>query len=262
MSSSVKLAQGWTTIKDASGRIIGLRPPAPPPGSYDPALDAQQRAGDRGLAQYLADLQTQGQRAQTGHDQSLADLLRSFTRGKEDIGTSRTRANEDYGTATAANVRNYQRLGSAQTQNAVAAGVEGGGALLASQQARDVNQAIDQAPIDTAHTRTLADLLRSETRLGEDYGTGVDRENQGYRYGVEDRAIGGQRATDENTFFGQDTAAQRLFQAAQNGFSTASVAPPDPNPGFHAQLKTPVRSSSGRSPYQPSTARRRPARVR
>jgi hypothetical protein len=261
------LAAGWQIAYDASGKPVAFVPPggkAPagttaspyspdqgglnalkaPAGYYDPGLDAQERAAGRGLAQSLADLQSQGERAQTSHGWSLADLLQGKNRGVEDIGTSRTRENEDYGTSIANLARNYQRLGQTQTDNATAAGVEGGGALQAAANQRTENQAIDKAPIDTGHTRSLADLLKSETRLGEDYNSGVERENTQYGWGVDDRATQGQRATDENTFFGQDVNGQRLFQAGQAGWTAPQLATAAPKPK-KPQYKIPIKKSPG-----------------
>lgn len=255
------LAPGWQIAYDASGKPVkflkpgeaapagttaspyspdqgGLKALTPPPGYYDPALDSQERAGGRGLAQLLGDLQTQGERGQTSHGWSLADLLRGKTRGDEDIATSRGREGEDYGTAIQNLTRNFRRLGETQTQSAVAAGVEGGSALDRSAAQRAENQAIERAPIDTGHTRSLADLMRSQTRLGEDYNTGVERENQQYGWGVSDRASQGQRATDENTFFGQDVNAQRLFQSGQAGWTAPQLATAPAKP--KAKAKTPA----------------------
>jgi hypothetical protein len=262
------LAAGWQIAYDASGKPVkflkpgekapagttaspyspdqgGLNALKAPAGYYDPGLDAQERATGRGLAQSLADLQSQGERAQTSQGWTLEDLLRGRDRGLADIGTSRTRANEDYGTSIANLDRNYARLGSTQTQNATAAGVEGGGALQASANQRAENQAIDRAPIDTGHTRTLADLLKSETQLGEDYNSGVERANTQYGWGVGDRATQGQRATDENTFFGQDVNGQRLFQAGQAGWTAPQLATPKPKAKPKPAVRIPIKKSAG-----------------
>lgn len=85
-------------------------PTNPPPGTYDPALDAQQRAAERGYGDLLQDIERQrgydytdvydpriGSIAQLGRnrDDTLFDLTRSRDRGMEDLGTWRGRTLQD-----------------------------------------------------------------------------------------------------------------------------------------------------------------------
>lgn len=228
----------------------------PPSGFYDPALDAQGRAGSRGLAQLLQDLGKAGTRAEDqlgidkgqinqGADWSLADLL-----------TGKNREGEDYGTATKDLGTQYQRQGESQAGAAIQAGVATeGGTLAAAAAKRAANQAHDQAGLDTQHARFGEDYA---TQAGPDGRINTVRRQQlgdadrQYGYGVVDRADTGQRATAENTFFGQDVNAQKLYQAGQQGW----VAPGTQMPTLADYLSTtkrkPGTSITGTTAYVPA----------
>jgi hypothetical protein len=195
----------------------------PPPGQYDPALDAQGRAGDRGLAQLLQDLGKAGTRAESqytidkgqinqGADWSLADLL-----------TGHNREGEDYGNSTRDLNTSYQRLGQSQAGHAVQAGVQGGGTFAAALAARTTNQQHDQSGLDLAHTRSGEDYNTQTGRVNTSRRQQLDDAARLYGYGVVDRADTGQRATNENTFFGQDLGDQKLYQATQAGWMPPSA---------------------------------------
>jgi hypothetical protein len=235
-------------------------PIAPPPGSYDPNLDAAARASKRGLGYVRDDTTTQRVRnttdlatalqqigtqrgynqedygtatgaENTGYDRSLADLLQG-----------RTREGEDYQTNLQNLSRQYQQLGDVQAQAANKAGVLSGGASAQAARKRTANQAIDKAPIDTAHQRFLADSTTDQTRLGEDHqtrlgglltqfkrsGDALDFQ-QGqtgltYQRAGEDLTTQLGRAKDENTFFQQDTAAARQAQYGGPVLTTTRTA--------------------------------------
>jgi uncharacterized protein YerC len=187
-------------------------PTSPPPGTYDPTISAQVRAGQRGVGDLAADNDLANQRADTtftvgreqattGYQGTLADLLAGEQRGKADLqtaasdnyadytkgrsnllsdyGTSTGRENEDYATAGSNLARGYANLGRAQTGAAAAHGLVGSGvqtgALAAALQARTANQGRDQQGLDTTHTRTLADLLTGKDRGLDALDTGESR---------------------------------------------------------------------------------------
>jgi hypothetical protein len=179
-------------------------PTSPPPGSYDPALDAQQRAQERGYGDLQAsdatnslyagqDYQTGVSRENTSYANTLADIATGRTRSNEDFatGTGRvnedytrgtSRSNEDYGTATGNLVRAFGQLGQAQRGNIAAAGL-GGGALRQALARRTENQGIQQKGLDTSHTRSLEDLTTGKSRSLQDLGTAHDRSLQDYSTG-------------------------------------------------------------------------------
>lgn len=246
----------------------------PPAGFYDPALDAQQRAGDRGLAQMLQDLGKAGTRADDqlrvdkgqinqGADWSLADLLTGKNREGEDYSTATGRAGEDHSTNLATIGRNYQRLGSSQAGSAVQAGVGSGGTFAAAKAARDTNQGLETTAENTGFNRSTADMLTQHNRSGEDYTTQKGRvettrgqqlgdADRLYGYGVVDRADTGQRATDENTFFGQDTGAQKLYQAGQQGWVAPGTQMPTLQDYLSTSKRTPGTSITGATAYVPA----------
>lgn len=178
---------------------------SPPPGTYDPAIDAQVGQSDRGLQDLLSayianygepgtqlggrageDFQTGQANIQRnlgygladvnqGADRSLADLQRSSGRSLADLLTNRGRAGQDYASNVEGLHRNFAQLGEAQTQAARAAGVQRGGALAQALAKRQANEAIDRKPMDTGFARFNQDSQLQQGRLGEDTALGTSR---------------------------------------------------------------------------------------
>lgn len=199
-----------------------LRPlTSPPPGSYDPAIDAQVGQAARGLGDLLVDYTRDwgepgtalGGRA--GEDLGLgkAEVERGYGRNLADLLTSRVRGSEDYGRQIEGLNRNFAQLGAAQTQAARAAGVQRGGALAQALAKRAENKAIARQPLDTNFSRFNADSALAEGRLGEDRGLALGGLDRGFLRGADDANTTLARAQRENTQFGLDAAAQRFYQA-------------------------------------------------
>lgn len=216
---------------------------SPPPGTYDPAIDAQVGQAGRGLSDLLSDYVRDygepgtalGGRAGEDYATGKAAVQRGLDWGNEDIATSsgrsladllrdRSRAGEDYGSSIEGLQRNYARLGSAQTQTARAAGVQRGGALAQALAKRQANEAIDRKPIDTgfarfgqdsaqAQGRLVEDTSRATSRLGQSAATDFRALDTGLLRGTEDAASQLARAGRENTQFGLDANAARFYQA-------------------------------------------------
>jgi hypothetical protein len=202
---ATKKRKGFTPFK---------APVNPPPGTYDPAIDAQVRAAQRGYGDLGQDYTVGKTRAQDDyltasqndqtdyrnalgdltqtHDHSLSDLTQSHDRSLSDLLLGRTRGTEDYRTNLSTLARNYQNLGNAQggTITQAAGGTFQGGALLQALQKRQANEAIDRAPIDTGYNRFLSDSQTQEGRVNQDFTTGSSRLN-------EDLATGSSRLQDE-----------------------------------------------------------------
>lgn len=236
-------------------RRLPSSPARPPAGTYDPALDAQLRAAQRGFQDLRLDTETANQRANTAYSGSLADINeadrqqstdfqrdiwntdRSYSRGLADILKTRSRAREDYGTNIADMNRNYQRQANVQAEQATAAGQGGGGGgtLKAAMKARGENLAIDNDRIGTGYFRFQQDSAQDEARNREDFALANQDINenqrragarfakgradaaQGYQYGVDDRAIQLARGGRELDFYGEDVGAQRFYQATSSG---------------------------------------------
>lgn len=216
---------------------------SPPPGTYDPAIDAQVGQANRGLGDLLSDYVRDygepgtalGGRAGEDYATGKAGVQRSLDWGNEDIGTTadrsladlqrnRARAGEDYTSNVEGLHRNYAQLGSAQTQTARAAGVQRGGALAQALTKRQSNEALDRKPIDTSFARFGQDSAQAEGRLGEDrtratnqlaLGAATDFKalDTSLLRGTEDAATQLARGGRENAAFGLDANAQRFYQA-------------------------------------------------
>jgi hypothetical protein len=204
-----------------------------PPGTYDPALDYQQRAAQRGLRDLIG---AEGDYTRRGQ-YALEDL----TIGGEDIARQRREMGEDYGVNVAdveqgyrrtmedllsqeqGVIRDYQRLGNRQAQNFRASGLAGG-AVQQAQQKRATNQAIDIAPINVSRTRagenrqaSLDDLLRQYTRGGETLDRGVGELGRGYARETTDLDILGRRAQRETGIQSRELGQTRMQQYLQGG---------------------------------------------
>lgn len=253
----------WEGVGSLAGQMASpAQATKPPPSLYDPTIDINEDAAGRGFGDYSSDYVRDfgepgtalGGRAGTDYTynrglvtrnqgQSLADALRSNTRGGQDLdaqaanlATGEQRAGEDYQRATQTLGRNYTNLGSQQTDAARSKGIFAGGALAASANRRTTNQAFDQAPIDTGYARQQADfatakqqLAQARTRQSEDYGTAQERINQsagdqnygldtGYLRAGEDSSTALARAMRELQQYGLDSDKLRAAQARQNNW--------------------------------------------
>lgn len=186
------------------GRGRGFKPfhapAAPPPNTYDPALDSQLHASQRGLADLQQDTERTGERNLSDYLLARGNAIRQQSEGVADINRNITALNTRYG-----------QLGHQQQLAAAAAGVAQpgpqGGALLAGMQKRTRNLALDRQPLDIQKTRLQQGTARGLGQLGINY-----------RRSVEDSQSAMARARREGTFFGQDISAQRFYQARSGGY--------------------------------------------
>lgn len=204
---------------------------SPPPGSYDPAIDAQIGQANRGLGDLLSQyIQNYGEPGTAGGgrvNQDYQSGLATVLRGRE-------RATTDYGTNTASLGRSYAQLGASQSQHAQAAGVASGGALAQALAKRQANQGIAQGSLDTGFGRYAQDSALRQTALGTQFSRGL-----------EDANVQLATAGRENTQFGLDANAQKFYQANL----------PLPVPG--------AKPAAGKTPGKPGAAApRKPAPVR
>lgn len=253
-------------------KFTPYRPPTPPAGSYDPALDAQLAASRRGLSDLQNQIGTAQARDVTDYGSALANLGTQRDYQMQDLGTARTRGTEDYNRNVAMLTRKYGIQANNQFQQAANAGVVRGGALLQSAAKRLANQTIDREGIDTAHARFMADNAQQgaraqnafSTRQGElalDYAPpDVNNPLGGRRY--QDRTTQLTQAQREAAFFGQDTAAAKIFQATGSGWDPGSR--PSNEFGSGANVHRVVRVGNQSVAYRPdgSVLWRRPWRGR
>lgn len=199
----------------AAGNGMG-GPVGPPTGTFDPALEAQRRAAQRGMHDTLADINTKRHFGERDLASSLRDITTTvkrnrqklgrdfgrqtqkldteFQRGNEKIGNSEAdtrlkaaRTQEDLQTKRKEVVRQFGELGQRQGEAANANGVNDTGTAAASAAARARNQQIAEAPIGTAEGRLSQDLATALGRLGtargqlsEDRGTDLSQLGQDY----------------------------------------------------------------------------------
>lgn len=217
-------------------------PTAPPAGYYDPNIDSQVGAANRGLGDTREDSGTAGRRdtsdyllnsagiargaarggedlsrqiaaSRLGYDRAGQDLtvqegtsMRGFDRAGSDLDQRSSRGGEDYSSSVQALTRNYSRLGGSQAQSQRAAGLTGGSAALQAAARRNANQAIDRAPIDQGFSRLTQDIGTARGRLGEDRSSAVDA------FGRARGRLGEDRSSAESGFatargrLGEDTA--------------------------------------------------------
>jgi hypothetical protein len=214
------------------GSVNYVAPTSPPPGSYDPSLDAAYDSASRGYRYGVGDAATGDLRGTEDYQLAHDQITRQRDQTLSDLLTSHTREGQDYSSATQNLQRSFQRLGDSQAQNAQAAGVAGGGALAQALQKRTENQSIEQAPIDTSHQRALENYNTGVTRTNEGadlqlghldlLGSPASAENPAGGREWQDRHTTLARQGEELSNFGLDTNASRWYQATANGY-----APPD-----------------------------------
>lgn len=215
---------GW---KPTAAKIPGFVPwqaVSPPPGTYDPTIDANRDAASRGLFDLRQDTERANTRA--GGDLGLATEGVNQSRGWSlaDNMRTRTRSQEDHGTATENLGRQYTNLGRSQAQQAQQAGAVGGGALAQALLKRTANQGREQKGLDTTLARTLEGLSTSDQRINKSADDRIGGLTLDYNRGVEDRnQVQLPRAIREDTQFGIASEKQRAFQASSNGLFDAPV---------------------------------------
>lgn len=192
--------------------------PAPlPANSYDPSIDAQVGQANRGYADTQAATSLANQRALTDYGLQTQGIKRSLSQGQADLGTAKSRGIEDYNRNIMLLNRSYALLANRQKQQANAAGVLNGGALLQAAAKRQQNMLLERQPQDQQYQRFLADNALQGGRLQENADLQLGSAGLGLQRGQEDRTTALTTAGRENSFFGLDAARQKNFQAAQNG---------------------------------------------
>jgi len=183
----------------------------PPPGSYDPDLDAQERAAQRGYGNTTEDVLRARERSATDFGLSVGDTQRQYGENLSDLLKARTQGTQDYNTNLQTIARNFAQLGNVQAQRGRQAGLDGGFALQA-QRKRATNQAIERAPVDLGFNRFIEGSKLAEQRLGDARDRGVGQLGLGYERGSEDLGTTQTRAGTELNAYLQDLSAARQAQ--------------------------------------------------
>lgn len=216
-------------------------PDRPPPGTYDPAIDAQVRAGQRGYGDLEQDTGIANTRAQDDYTLGKDELQRQLDRALTDAGTTRTRQHDSFIENLGALDRNYANLGASQAQRMVAAGGGQSGGFQQALEKRMANQAIERKPLDTAEGQQVADYGTFTTRAKEGFDSGLGQLGLSLGRGNEDRANTLARAGRENTNLGLDAGEQRWYQATAAGYDppTKPASEHGSGPGSYRYVRTP-----------------------
>lgn len=224
----------------------------PPPGTFDPGLEAQVRAAERGLIDLIEKERTSGHREGVDFrqaktllmrkiSQGRADLQRrrgyatedagidrsrlqtSFERDLEDLAIARQQGDEDFNRKLTEVQHSYATRAARQNEAAVAQGTFDAGTQAASGAVRGANQAFDKGLVETAHNRQLAALALSEGRVREDFGTRSGLIDEGLSRELSALGIQGHRlGLDARTQRGQ--LRRDLFRGRHDRADTISKA--------------------------------------
>lgn len=179
-----------------TGGLWTPQAPVTPSGAYNPSLDIELAAGKRGTQNTIEDLLTKGTRGEN-----------NFATDQSEVQREEGEQTAEHNRALAALAQSYQRLGGRQTEQANAAGVGRGGALLQAAQKRAANEGKAREPLDINYANQQAGDQRSLARLA------LGRQQE-----AEDIGTGTARAEREQNQFGIDTRTVEAREAANNGY--------------------------------------------
>lgn len=224
----------------------------PPSLTYDPAIEAQRRAAQRGLVDTEQDVRQKEHFANTDLTQALGDIKVNTSRKRQDIGRQTTRGlrsldqqeadtqtkakrtSEDFQARLSEIGRQFGQLGHRQRESANAAGVLDAGTEAASAAARGQNQRLAEAPIHTGQQRLGEDLATAlgriqvgRTDIGEDSTRATNRLTQDRNrdrtltHRETGRTLRGlsqeeERARREGAISNVDLIESEIYQARQN----------------------------------------------
>lgn len=176
-SSSVAQAMANAVSRNPVDSLLDL-----PAGSYDPAIDYQSGAANRGLGYQHQDYDTGFAGFADGMANRPPDLEArnpdgsyKYGRAVRDYFQNLDRSNQQFDWQRDDTARGYRDLGNNQLQDINQRGLLGGGALAQALAKRSENEGRDQGRIQTGRAQTLADLLTGTTRSATDAYTGLGR---------------------------------------------------------------------------------------
>lgn len=232
-----------------------FRLPIPPPGYYDPAIDASEQAAQRGFFDLGQDTQRDNLRDTVDYGLARDDVFRSRERGLTDLSTRRTQAGQDFSRQRSYGQQDYSRnlaeidrayriRAARQNEARRASGIlsKGIAGLAASRNAE--NRQWDQQPLDTGYRRLVEGIDTAESRFNDEAGTAESRLREDTDLGLgrlalesappdagnpfggrrfQDRTTALSRAGRELTAFGLSSAAARAAQAGAAGWNPGMV---------------------------------------
>jgi hypothetical protein len=254
-----KPAPGGQSIKGVS-QVTTL--PPPPQGTYDPIIDYNAQAAQRGYDQQFNDAQTLFEQGQEDYGLGVKDLNTGRDNAFTDLMTGRVRGDQDYQFQTSELGRGYGILGRQQAEGAAQRGVTSAGLLGKSAQVRGANQQREQGQLDLFNTRRLEDYNTNSGRVVQQHDRGLlglnlanARQFGGFNGQAINNPLTGQpyfgslltgvtRAGAENTAYQGAAGQQRIEQARAGGFVSPllltgqpGIRTPQPGePGYEAYM--------------------------
>lgn len=238
---SIPYATHLANMRAKAGTPLTL--PAPPVGTYDPAIDYNAKASQRGFDQLGNDAQTRFEQGGQDYGLNLGDLTRGRDWTQADILRDAGRSREDFD-AQAGNIRRqFGILGRQQAEGAAQRGVTSQGLLGKSTAVRNENQGRDLETLGVADRRAQQDYGQAYSRTGTQYDQGKTRLDLGHARefgGFNGQTIlnpltgqpefgslltGVTRAGAENTAFQSSSGQQRAGQAAAGGYVSPLLSP-------------------------------------
>lgn len=241
-------------VRKPAGRLGYVFAPwgGPPPGTFDPGLEAQVRQSERGLldlieesrrdqtrqrkdvgqkrretkrglARTIAD--TQRARGYAVEDAQLAErsLGINFSRTLADLSAAKMRGEEDYQRVLSDVQHRYATQAQESTQGAVAAGGAERGTQAAAEAVRAANQKQDRDRLAVEHLRRIVDIGTSRIRAFQDRDTRLAAIQQGLgreldRYGI------GERRARQDTRAGLNALTRAAHRATFDRYDKLSKA--------------------------------------
>lgn len=201
-------------------------PERPPSGTYDPGIDAQVAAAERGLGDLQADTQQGLERG--SDDYLIATGERGYQTGQQmtDLFTRAGREKEDFAAQTAERNRLYGIQAVRQLESSNAAGLAGtGGYADKAAKIRAANQGREQQAADVQHNRVWGDIGVAGQRVQHAGAVAQGQLDLGWGRQTQDAQTALQRAQRENVYFGEDAQAQRFYGATASGLWEPPVRP-------------------------------------
>jgi hypothetical protein len=187
------------------GAVLGYTFPelaGPPPGTFDPGLEAQVRSSQRGLLDLIEKSQLEGHRQHQDVSQKRRELRlqrrqgqgdirrgrgyaeadaryaegqmsTSFARDIEDLGIAKQQGEEAYNRALTDMQHRYAAEAIDQQSAAIRQGTAEAGSSEASLAVRSANQGHDTSELEREHRERAEELARREGRIRTDYGTDI-----------------------------------------------------------------------------------------
>lgn len=202
-----------------------VAPTRPPTGTYDPSLDQQLGASERGLADLMFDTDTQRGRLTSDFGIGMGEVDRQAGYATQDLDLGISRTRQDYGIASSELQRQMGLLAGQQAEQQSAVGLVGGGGAQAASVMRGQNQAREQGALNLTLARANESDAMARTRLSQNVtaqkgGLGLD-----FTRGGQDLTTGLLRGQREGAQFAVDLGAQRFYQAKNSGLYTAPTKP-------------------------------------